>query len=100
MTNGVHAMVAFCQRRIRATRTTISVWLVAVTFMMLVIASPALAVLGGNAASVEGDRAYMRGSLRITGAERYAVHEIESATGTVVREYVAPNGTVFAVAWQ
>ncbi len=30
----------------------------------------------------------------------YRVHEIQLPSGTVMREFVAPNGTVFAVAWQ
>lgn len=30
----------------------------------------------------------------------YRVHEIQLPSGTVVREFVAPSGTVFAVAWQ
>jgi hypothetical protein len=32
-------------------------------------------------------------------ASSYTVHEIQAATGTVVREYVS-GGKVFAVAWQ
>jgi hypothetical protein len=28
------------------------------------------------------------------------VHEIQLPSGTVMREFVAPNGNVFAVAWQ
>ena len=30
----------------------------------------------------------------------YRVHEIQLPSGTVMREFVAPNGNVFAVAWQ
>ena len=30
----------------------------------------------------------------------YRVHEIQLPSGTVMREFVAPNGSVFAVAWQ
>ena len=30
----------------------------------------------------------------------YRVHEIQLPSGTLMREFVAPNGTVFAVAWQ
>lgn len=42
----------------------------------------------------------MLGSLRSTQTQAYAVHEIQAATGTVVREYVSGSGKVFAVAWQ
>ena len=30
----------------------------------------------------------------------YTLHEMRSATGTTVREYESPSGTVFAVAWK
>jgi hypothetical protein len=65
-------------------------------------ASPtsAWASLGQDVASVEDDRVEMHGSRSITAAPDYAVHEIQAATGTVVREFVLPDGTVFAIAWQ
>ncbi len=69
--------------------------------LVLALASPAFAVLGGNAASVQADSVHMRGALTVAGrADAYTVHEIRMGTGTVVREYVSPAGTVFAVAWQ
>jgi hypothetical protein len=36
----------------------------------------------------------------MTKEDGYSVHEIKTQIGTVVREYVAPSGKVFAVAWQ
>ena len=63
------------------------------------ISAPALASLGGTAASVEADRAKMKGVTRITPTVDYSVHEIETAAGTVVREYVSADGKVFAVSW-
>lgn len=63
-------------------------------------ALPAFAGLGQDVSSVESDRAHMQGALRITQAQAYAVHEIQSPAGTVVREYVSASGKVFAVAWQ
>jgi hypothetical protein len=43
----------------------------------------------------------MQGALlRIARSDAYTVHEMQSASGTTVREYVSSNGTVFAVAWQ
>jgi hypothetical protein len=32
-------------------------------------------------------------------AESYTVHEIQGASGTVVREYVSSSGKVFGLAW-
>jgi len=62
--------------------------------------APALAALGGDAMSVESDRASLKGALRVTERVDYAVHEIQTAAGVTVREYVAPNGKVFAVTWR
>jgi len=42
----------------------------------------------------------MRGSLKITPNAAYALHEIQTPTGTAVREYLSRSGKVFAVAWQ
>ncbi|HXW75384.1 MAG TPA: DUF2844 domain-containing protein [Steroidobacteraceae bacterium] len=62
--------------------------------------APALAALGGDAASVESDRASLKGALRVTERVDYAVHEIQTAAGITVREYAAPDGKVFAVTWR
>ena len=63
-------------------------------------ALPAFAGLGQDVGSVQSDRAHMQGALRVTQAQAYAVHEIQSPSGIVVREYVSAAGKVFAVAWQ
>lgn len=61
----------------------------------------ALASLGGDTSSVASDRVRMQGALRqVTGRNTFTVHEMQSASGIVVREYVSPAGTVFGVAWQ
>jgi hypothetical protein len=61
---------------------------------------PAFAVLGGDAASVDADRAQMKGSGELKQASTYTLHQLTGPSGTVVREYVSPAGKVFAVAWQ
>lgn len=66
----------------------------------LAFSAPASAELGGNVDSVKADHAKMGGALTITTVSGYEVHEIQSAAGIRVREYVAPSGTVFGVAWQ
>jgi hypothetical protein len=76
-------------------------WSLSVALMMVGLPLPAFAALGGDVTSVRTDQAHMRGALlRITGAGTYTVHEIQASYGTLVREYVSPSGTVFAVAWQ
>ena len=63
-------------------------------------ASPAFAALGGDAASVQADQAHINASLRVSQTNGYAVHELHSPTGSVVREFVSSSGKVFAIAWQ
>jgi Protein of unknown function (DUF2844) len=74
--------------------------LVGVSVVAILTASPAFAALGGDVASVQADQLHMQGVRRTTAAAAYTVHEIQAATGTVVREYVSSDGTVFAVTWQ
>jgi hypothetical protein len=70
---------------------------------IVVLCTPgvALATLGQGAASIDADRIRAQGALtRITSAGTHTVHEIQSASGVLVREYVDSNGVVFGVAWQ
>lgn len=76
-------------------RSTLSVLLAVV-----VLGLPAWAELGGNAISIKADQDKMNGALKVTTTLNYQVHEIQSPEGVRVREYVAPNGTVFGVSWQ
>jgi hypothetical protein len=61
---------------------------------------PAWAVLGDSAASVLNDQARMKGTLSSVDATAYVMHEITAQDGTVVREYVSPDGAVFGVTWE
>lgn len=60
---------------------------------------PAYAGLGATTASIEPDRASMKGQLRSRSGAGYSVEEITAASGTLVQEYVSPSGVVFAVSW-
>ncbi|MFZ0498292.1 MAG: DUF2844 domain-containing protein [Steroidobacteraceae bacterium] len=62
-------------------------------------ARPAYAGLGATTASVEADRASMKGQLRGRSEAGYSVEEITAASGTMVREYLSPSGVIFAVSW-
>ena len=71
--------------------------------LALVAACPfrASATLGSDATSVDNDRVQMQGALMsITRNDRFAVHQLQSANGTTVREYISSTGTVFAVSWE
>jgi hypothetical protein len=68
--------------------------------LIFCLALPAAAALGGSATSVASDAAQLKAQLRVTQRQAYAVHELRSSSGTVVREYVSPTGKVFGVSWQ
>jgi Protein of unknown function (DUF2844) len=66
----------------------------------LACAANAFASLGGTVASVEADRVQTQSALvRIQRAGGYSVHELQSPTGTAIREYYGADGVVFGVAW-
>jgi len=60
---------------------------------------PAWAVLGQSVESVRSDQVQLRGQLRSTTFDGYSVHQINSADGIIVKEFVSPAGTVFGVSW-
>jgi hypothetical protein len=68
------------------------------TLAAVSLSAPALAGLGGDATSVEADRASMKAALRVTPFVGYNVHEM-TAAGMVIHEYVSLQGKVFAVTW-
>jgi Protein of unknown function (DUF2844) len=74
------------------------------TLLWLIVAAgpctPALAALGGDAASVEAERAGMKATLRETTTPGgFTVHELEVPGGMLIREYASLDGKVFAVTW-
>ena len=69
------------------------------TLAAVSVSAPALAGLGGDATSVEADRANMKAAVRVTPFVDYDVHEIQTPAGTVIHEYVSAQGKVFAVTW-
>jgi Protein of unknown function (DUF2844) len=68
--------------------------------LTLTAAAPAFATLGGGVASIETDRAKLQGRVQVTSVAGVTVHEITTATGTRVREYLTPDGAVFAFTWR
>jgi Protein of unknown function (DUF2844) len=72
----------------------------AMAIAAMINASPLFAELGGNATSVEADRAKMEATLRTTSKQLYTIHEMLTANDVTVREFVSPAGKVFGVAWQ
>ncbi len=74
--------------------------LIGLTLTLLAVSVPAAATLGEDAGSVRADQAEMQGTLQISAAAKFAVHEIRLPSGGVVKEYASPAGMVFAVSWQ
>ena len=90
-------------REVRAKRAcTLAVRAMAMPLIALAIvvqSSPARAALGADVKTVEADRQQIRATKRITSHATYSVHELQSAGGALVREYVSAGGVVFAVSW-
>jgi hypothetical protein len=64
------------------------------------LAAPqAWATLGEPAESIAADQGHLRGVLRSVAGDGFRIHEIASADGTTVRQYVSPAGAVFGVSW-
>jgi Protein of unknown function (DUF2844) len=59
----------------------------------------AAAALGEPETSVQTDAAQLRGSLKVAQHASYRLHEIQLPSGTLLREFAATDGNVFAVAW-
>jgi hypothetical protein len=85
------------RERLRSTLPTI------LTLLAFVLGPsvPLSAALGGDVSTIQSDRVRMKGALlRVTSTGAYTLHEMRAASGTTVREFVSPAGTVFGVAWQ
>lgn len=72
----------------------------AVAALAIAAAWPARAALGGTAASVVRDQGGMHATMRSMPGRGFTVHELVAPSRTAVREYAAPSGVVFAVAWE
>jgi hypothetical protein len=72
-----------------------------VLFLLLMMGTvPAWAVLGEYESSVSVDQQVLRGQRREVAQTGYKMHQITGADGTVVKEFVSPEGKVFGISWQ
>ena len=70
------------------------------TGILLAVASPVFATLGGGVDTVAKDHKALHATHRASTTQaRYSVEEITTAAATV-REYVTPSGVVFGIAWK
>ncbi|RDK03004.1 DUF2844 domain-containing protein [Paraburkholderia lacunae] len=59
------------------------------------------ATLGQNVSTIDSDQTRMHAVAHTATAQgAYSVYLLTMPSGTLVREYVAPNGIVFGVAWE
>jgi len=81
-------------------------WLMRLNMLLVVIALLAAsstvvqAALGEGADSLVADQQEMGGKIKTIPGADYTTNEITLPSGTVVREYVAASGRVFAVSWR
>ena len=67
----------------------------------LALSAPAHATLGGKASTIDADRSRLNARMASRAEHAtFTVHEMTQDSGTVTREFVRPDGTVFAVSWQ
>jgi hypothetical protein len=64
------------------------------------LSMPAMAALGDDQSALEAERVQLQASARALPGTAYGVVEMQTELGTVIREYVANSGTVFAVSWK
>jgi hypothetical protein len=67
---------------------------------LLIGAAPARAALGGDPEPAVADERHTYARRQVVQSTGYTVHELDAGTGTVVREYVGPDGKVFGVSWR
>ena len=60
----------------------------------------AFCVLGEDVSSVVSDQTHSKASTRVFVMSSYSIHEMHTAVGSTVRQFISPAGTVFAVTWQ
>jgi hypothetical protein len=75
-------------------------WVISLAAALALIPVTANATLGEAESSVALDSQQLQSSVKMSERGTYRVHELQLASGTLVREFAAPNGTVFAVAWK
>ncbi len=81
-------------------------WLTWLKMLIVVVAFLAAsstavwATLGEGADSIVADQQEMGGTIKTIPNPDYTINEITMPSGTLVREYVSPDGRVFGVSWR
>jgi len=81
-------------------RKAINGWVLSAAAALAALwSSLACATLGEPESSIQAESQLSRASMKETDVGPYRVHEVDLPSGTVIREYAAPGGNVFAVTW-
>lgn len=72
----------------------------AISAALLLFGQPVLAALGDQSSAAQADRQRMQATLVSTQKNQFTVHELQTSGGITIREYAAPDGTLFAIRWQ
>jgi len=83
---------------IKERRVTFCFLCLLITTFLFGLPSVAFAILGETKETVENDRQKISGSRESQAHGQYSIETI-NASGLIVHEYVAQNGTIFAVSW-
>ena len=78
---------------------SVTVWLL-VSCGALLFATEVQAVLGEPVDTVNADHVRFKGVRRQSAVQRVTAHEINLPDGSSIKEYVNPEGLVFAVSWR
>jgi hypothetical protein len=70
-----------------------------IAVLILALAPSAFAKLGESESTVDDDAQALGGQKVMRQAPQFNVHEI-TTSGTKIKEYVSPQGTVFGISWQ
>jgi hypothetical protein len=70
-----------------------------VLITLMIAGPPAWAALGQYEGSVSVDREALKSEDHVQNFQGYKVHQLTTATGLSVREFVSPQGRVFGVSW-
>ena len=80
-----------------------SISIALMTLAMLTVGKPACAALGGTvdtgARSSGHETMQAKAAARAVAAANYTTHDLTMASGTLVRQFAAADGRVFAVTW-
>jgi hypothetical protein len=72
----------------------------AALLILILRVAPVWAVLGEYESSVSLDEQALHGTGRQEARPGYRLRQISASNGSVIREFISPEGLVFGVAWQ